>query len=319
MATEQPVEHYELLPGVTDEGTVLVLDAESEAYEKRLANVAKCGTWLHSINPLTGLYRSIMLHCDDYELCDLCRKVHENDIIARVANLADPNLRCLFTPRADWSVIKDQIGTKDDYLRLPQVDGTDLVIFISSDKSLGEPTNAPELLQVFDWNEIARTPKGSRVSGALGKDSNGSVAVKDETSEDECIVNIATYHITDEAGQEIGGAANRAIQLETIQATVDLDPKTGEELAHALHIRQDLYSKKLTESGYKYEIQYRREKIIPYKCNWGINSGIILQRKAVTDAKYHADKRTVPQNSPRWVYLGLTKEQYMAQHAPKTT
>ncbi len=119
--------------------------------------------------------------------CDFCRNKIAEDIKDRIKKAIAHfgSLRFVSGNRKDIGKIVRYYG-KESFLRLPQEDGTDFV-FIVTDASIGVELDS-DTFNGMNFDDVARSPKGCRQSGELGREKKNEEEFKYEISAYENVV-----------------------------------------------------------------------------------------------------------------------------------
>lgn len=153
-------------------------DEHKAANRKRLMD--NCGSRFYVMNPQTGRLATRYLLCHQQD-CDNCLTLRAEKEIRQLEKGMDTfgTIRMVVI-KSDENPAKfiRKLGragiTKDKRRRLPQEDGSTVILFASNGTELGGRVITVDETQDWDWMQLARRPAGTRTSGALGADPQES-------------------------------------------------------------------------------------------------------------------------------------------------
>jgi len=247
----------------------------TSSLEKQEARAAQCGQTFSHFNPETGRPGFYERKCGMFRLCDRCLEERANGFRIEMSRAAEQHGWAFFmkvvSPEERKSFVRQ--FKRSEYRCFPLEDGSFLIFYVnrnrSPDKNLESWENLSEedlrdelggevafhLVDVQNWNSIAKTPEGKNVSGNLGKPAI--------SSKDRAVVENWAIRSDLTLDQE------RACLEQACKETSDLDPHTPEEVEAALAVRKDAALRILKEHGAKkIECFSIRESIRISHINW---------------------------------------------------
>ena len=201
---------------------------------EREAKLNKCGSWYTFFSPQDGMRKSAQFQCKLKE-CPSCgerRGLELKDRLESLIRSSGVNM----AKGLDISVIR-KIG-KENYLRLPQSNGTEIIFL---DPSTGYGEEIPFFyFEEIDWTRIQNTPDGRITSGNLGK--------KETSSGDGYRVAVTTYEIDPQFSK-----IAKECEMRAIAQTYKMNPRTESEIQESINQRQFYYEFYLKTNNVVYE------------------------------------------------------------------
>lgn len=163
---------------MTDYWDQASIGATEETDERKAENrqrlMDNCGSKFYVMNPQTGKMTARYLLCHQQE-CDNCLGMRvEKEIRQLEKGMVDfGTIRMVvIQPDENPAAFTRRLGrtgiTKDMRRRLPQEDGSTVILFASNGTELGGRIITADEIEDWDWKQLARRPAGTRTSGALG-------------------------------------------------------------------------------------------------------------------------------------------------------
>lgn len=136
--------------------------------EKRFGYRQLCGT-PHRLGDGKGGSRLVRFFCHQDE-CPTCQQIKGESYKVRVQGMmgAGQQVTQLKVDAESSEVIRKNMS-KDDYLCLPQEDGTDILFIAVPDKVESGHILTEEDLGKLNWGDLTRRKEGRKISGGLGK------------------------------------------------------------------------------------------------------------------------------------------------------
>jgi hypothetical protein len=224
-----------------------------------LDDVDKCGTWELVPDHRDGVkFKIIKRACRHYELCPRCaadrawelseqfkltyRKLGGMRVIEVSLEDAEQMVRTISEQNKDTS---SGLTGNEFYSRRPLANGR-CMMFIHPNLPFGQPLE-PSELDALDWQAIALTPKGSKLSGSLCRVEvkKPIVVTIDDDSKTE------TVHIKSVGCREATREIRHEAWYEAIVETASLNPKSATAISNALETRIKHYIEALKRRGCK--------------------------------------------------------------------
>lgn len=188
-------------------------------------------------------------YCNCYLLCPECLKRRAEKLkeeVLKVAVAACGNLRVITLDSSKATELRRAIG-KDNFKCIPQESGKDLVIYNTEDQNVlnAFPGNLvdSDFFQNTDWQQVARTPKGRKMSGSITKSfSKVAPPQQSETEKKDKILGMNVYLLPDRDKEE-------QAWKQTLVKTINLDPQSPLELQQALLKRTNLFVNEFRDLG----------------------------------------------------------------------
>lgn len=205
--------------------------------EKRAGYRELCGT-PHRIGDGKGGSRIVRFYCHQDE-CDTCRKMKGESYKERILGSMGAGTKVItmkVSSKVSESVRKEI--DKDEYLCLPQKDGTD-ILFIDVTNSLSDGDYLDEReLDRMDWSEIARRMDGRKISGGLGRPAPKSKERPEGSYEVEDTAFLFSNHIL-------------AVDVlkEVVRLTYVVSVPTEEAMQELVTQRNDMFERMYQEQG----------------------------------------------------------------------
>ena len=136
---------------------------EEELRQFRLKN---CGKIFRLCVDLRGGFRRIVWRCGLFRECPVCRVHRQEELKDRVLRALQEGPVSAVLLSAEEAKLFTRPFSKEDYLRLPLEDGFNVIFFRPLSKAQSLTT---EDILHMDWPTYALTPRGRRISGALGR------------------------------------------------------------------------------------------------------------------------------------------------------
>lgn len=228
----------------------------------------KCGEFHWHFDPLTGRNVKKPHFCRKYHTCPTCKAMKEKELYDRIKPLIDnPKIRLI----VHNDCIANLNKTYDNRLHVPGEGGVYYSLVESDDLNVGKPLTE-ELAQIISAHAV--TPSGKRISGKLGKISSGT----GPNPEADGLIMEMPEEITRRAFkfQTLDGenfedeVLISQIERITIQETIDLEPKTINQLQDAIYVREQ----KLVEVAGRYGLAIlflyiETRMVLESKIDWG--------------------------------------------------
>lgn len=238
---------------LSDETVVILSDEEEELTpeEKRKLRLVRCGKFLgRRIDPLTGnlvafpsfcgLWRdNDCTHCFQRRLGWLKGRVLH--AIVKSKKEEKDGLRVVLAGGNEIRDITSSLN-KNDYLRLPLGGGTAILFVQGSASNAGAEITYEDAVKM-NWPEYINTPKGQRISGKLGKNSDSGEDGSGKGGKKDA------YEGPVLSPKDLSSKEELASWGEALKKTSDLDPHTVEELEEALWERVKVYTRAFRKAG----------------------------------------------------------------------
>lgn len=205
-----------------------------------------CGESRPKLNPKTGLWKVNPWLCHDYRNCENCKGLKQQaNKIFLMELLQQGNMRYL-PSTLDTSILNKQFGV-NEVKHYPQSDGTLYSVIHTTDESIGIPLTT-EIIEQLALKSIP--PDGKRLSGKLG---SKPTPLKEPTEENTAIesVEVRTVRILDKNGNPVVRQIVSKLEREVTKNTMDLEPKTVEELQQAIIQVEEEMVKVAQSKGYE--------------------------------------------------------------------
>jgi len=192
-----------------DMQSVKDMDLEDELEERRLGRIDNCGSWATRPNPSTGGYMSFQSKCGYWRRCPACYADRVAEFEARYVeclNQCGDNIRIV---EGDRKLVRKLRRYGVEYWAIPTEDGITVVFEAAGD--WGEEV-------IPDWEELAKTPLHTRVSGDLGK-----IVHAEEEYTTSYVIPVTVFIIKTDA------VPLSAIIEEATKLTSELDPAFDED------------------------------------------------------------------------------------------
>lgn len=231
---------------------------EKKKFKRKRNRIDNCGSWSNWYDPHTGKRTGYFFYCGAFRECSRClEKRAERELDWMKKSFLTGKLNALTKTIADRQTVSKMLRGihKDEYVRYPQSDGTDLLL---SDPTLGLAGEKIGISWIMnqDWKEILSTPEGRNKSGVIH--------IPKLTEKPEKFSIITTQQFTSDASQEvINGTMD-----EVVQETFSMNPQSAEEVEDYINDRSRRAIDKLKEQGYVTSIFVKKVKVVHNKIAW---------------------------------------------------
>jgi hypothetical protein len=208
--------------------------------DKKKPRVLKCGDYLEGCQIGTGYYSARKARCHRHRSCNDCLEFRAAQNMGRILQITDHGGSVLLITVANQAIAEAIIRnlSKEDYLRLPQENGT-IVMFIDSFRkdvvADFEYTviSKSKKVEKMAWKILANTPEHHKITGGLGKIRE---TVAGETIKGEVL--------------QVVTSATPSEKIEAFSEAVILTPEiptTAQEKLDAMNARTQAYYDTLRE------------------------------------------------------------------------
>lgn len=251
--------------------------------------LAKCGRYVTNINPFTGANEIHRRYCGNKD-CPTCGARRGREYATRIHGIIEKDQAILMITLSDSETTQlvRSLG-KENYLRMPQADGANVVFFKVTDDIASDTISRsiPVITAAIDWTTLQCSPNERIPSGNLGK------AKPADSSKTIHIVTL-DYYFPDRDHSAINYQATLAMS-----DTLSLDPRTPDDLQQAISRRQAAFSKRLSAANIAYEttIIHAVEKLSPIDWMIGIGESFhsLMALGAMTPASFRSKFNTLSQ------------------------
>jgi hypothetical protein len=222
--------------------------------EEQDARMAICGIgWTTRIDPFTDTATRGKDHCKILR-CPICSIIFGKKIRDQIERaLVGNKLVLSIMPHDAATQLLHQFSNNieahaDNYLRLPQPDGTDYIFAREGflDTVLLSPRSfTSDDLDSIDWPKVQMTPRGNAKSGKLGLQPK----VVKERDPDDAVVITRQIWTPPEAQQKVEQAL-----LATMAKTFTYDPHTLSEVKYYSRAKIDVLLRELDKLDVKYKV-----------------------------------------------------------------
>jgi len=217
---------------------IALQDAENDK-QKRSAEISRirvltCGGWRRSTDPQIGHSKLTHWYCDVWTECPTCRQRRASKFKKEAVQHLEGGYETRYERFSDETEVAEfcrDLGDKSNYKRLPQQDGTFIVMFDQDASTEGEKLTK-ENIDSIDWYEIVNTPKGKRLTGDYMKPTAGT-----EKRKDTAIV-IEEQPVF---GKNVPQNAIFHADELVMEKTHYYNPKTAEEVERCIALRQEMF------------------------------------------------------------------------------
>ncbi len=244
---------------------ILAKTAQKARIEQRRAErLQDCGNWSYWYNPHNGKRTGFTFKCGLFRECSACleRRAEDERGWLQNASLAK-SLNILRVPKERATKLLRR-KEKADYVRYPQENGVDLLIF-SDELELGGVAIDFNWVRTQDWAKIVNTPEGRKKSGSV------HMPASDEDMNDFTLITTKQFTTN----------ANRPQVLEAMQeaeeCTSELDPKTPDEVVEALNKRTNIATNLLEKEGFNVQVYEKRLRVWHDQIDWQEENGLKLR------------------------------------------
>lgn len=225
-----------------------------EAQQKRAKRVANCGRPGKQIEPSSGMYKAVHFYCGVHTQCERClnyRAVQFRSELSRA--LVDDQQVHIYRMDADEADTFVRHMARLHYMRYPGAEQDTVVV--RADVVQEFELEAGEVLSStnvdsFDWQSIANTPEGRKISGNL--DNIRKAPSTEGTT-------IRTFTLISGAPEDLTSQALR----QSIEETEGLNPQTAEDLEEAIYRRMSRAMNLILEEGYAAVMHMSHAKLSP--------------------------------------------------------
>ena len=198
-----------------------------------------------------GKFYRVTWKCKSRE-CELCKKERANKIKRQVNEALDIGMTYKVILDKEQSARLSRSLGSDNYIRLPQEDGTFIVILNTYDDKLVNKYGLERILTTndIDWGTISNTPEGKRMTGKLGK-----YIADDEPVGREITCDI--IHVYSDADEN---SMDQAME-QAVKETSDTIPETDNEYELAMNRRVNRYAAALKEMGFEINKMVKKVKM----------------------------------------------------------
>jgi hypothetical protein len=207
-----------------------------------------CGKIIDRVS-VNGKLITIHAKCGDYRNCPRCNAERIMLYRNRLLNTLDEGVElCEFTipPGLSSKAISKLVSPmgKDQYMRVPQPDGSCLVFAVSDNANIpsGYATHTLSETEVraLDWPNVVKTPPRRRITGDLGCPEKP----EQEKAENHLFKKMA-HVLTDATSEQRAECFKTAV----IEDSASETPNTVDELEAAMDRRVRVYAKHLQAAG----------------------------------------------------------------------
>lgn len=218
--------------------------------EKREGYRELCGT-PHRMGDGKGGSRVVRFFCHQDE-CDTCRRLKGEGYRDRINGMIGAGKKVIAMRVSDdiSEKLRKEIS-KDEYLCLPQNDGTDILfIDVSESPDAADSVCLDELsLDNFNWSEIARRVDGRKISGGFGKPAKK--IVEDDDAE--------SYEVTDTVYMFDDHVLAVEVLHEVIHITYAVQVASPELMQELVNKRNQMFEQMYKEKGGSIRMQFSRK------------------------------------------------------------
>ena len=231
--------------------------------EARRVRISDCGKWSYRFDPHTGQRTNYQFKCNLFRECAFCRGKRaelEYEFVKQASSIK--SLRYVVTSELNVvNIIRRNDGKRNNYVRFPQKDGNEILIYDESFTSpmpshIAENDATFEWVTGLNWDNVVNTPEGRNISGGVHRPKSDAPAEKFSIIQTQNFVTSASF-------PEVRKIMDKAIAM-----TQHLAPKTAEEVEDAIRIRTSKAKTLLEESGHQVRMYFKKEKLVLSKISW---------------------------------------------------
>lgn len=236
-------------------------EKEEDKRQRRLQRIKDCGKYAWWFDPHTGQKSGYIRYCENFRECPVCLerrakqeyewmklKIYQEEIqimVKRVPNKKEGN-------KLTRGISKDQ------YLRYPQNDGTEILFFDAlTGIDGGEPVDENWIRDnAHNWEDWVLTPEGRNKSGTLHMPSQPD-------NQEKTTVITTKQFITDAPEAVVSPIMDRIVE-----ETKHMNPKTPEEVEECLEMRFMRATAEIAQLGFNLSVYEKKFRLIHSKINW---------------------------------------------------
>ncbi len=226
----------------TDHSVILPTEDtdQDDSRQRRAERVRHCMALREIFDQHTGMPKRVSAPCNVWRECEDCGRRRKKALRERVerAVAAGSVRRVDFEPGDDGAKNVIRKYKRANVIRFPQDMGDGEcheTLFVATSDDIGVPVDAAYLKKVH-WFHMVMTPEGKHISGRLG--------ALPEKEDDSPVVQRMSFVVEGIHDDLIAQA-----QKQAIQQTINLDPKTLEDLQKALQRREMAFVRQVTRLG----------------------------------------------------------------------
>ena len=216
-----------------------------EKRQLRQQRIAHCGeAYGRYMDPQTGKLTHGVYHCGVWRECPSCFDYRKNKLRGAAhraildARKADKKLKLVQADKRTVDKLTRGVD-KSKYARYPGDDFDTLLIVEDECSSTGDVVSYDDVSEL-DWDTLAVTPEGRRMSGKLGRENAAP-------SDDVMKVKVTSFVLHRDTTKQQEKAALEA----TLKATAHLQPTTLAEVQKAVKTRHSVFVRELIKAGGK--------------------------------------------------------------------
>jgi hypothetical protein len=249
--------------------------------------------------------------------CTLCGYKRGYELQKRVAALLHPSANLIFDttlstyyvylPHAVSLAYRQRWHNKHCYLNIPQLDGSDLLIFQHTDLIPGALPVDKAFVNDSPWSQLQWTPDDLNVSGKLA-----TTKPVPTTKPDDYVYNPQIFI---EPAQQAPRAKDiRAVEQHVRVCGANDLPRTIKELQKALDRRAFIWASELTRRGIAHEIKLAKRNVVLAQINWDnhliTNADMLMRQDIAPEVGFNAVAVNLDNLKPAHIPSG----QYVLEH-----
>jgi len=249
--------------------------------------------------------------------CSICGYKRGYDLQQRVAALLHPRANLImetalptyyvYLPHAASLAYRQRWHNKNCYFTIPQLDGSDLLIFQHTALISGALPVDKAFVNDSPWSQLQWTPDGVNISGKLA-----ATITPPATKPDSYVYSPQIF--IEPAEQAPRSKDIRAVeQYVRVCGANDL-PRTVKDLQDALNRRAFIWASELTRRGIAHEMKLAKRNVVLAQINWDnhliTNAEMLIRQEIAPEVGFNAVAVNLDNLKPAHIPSG----QYVLEH-----
>lgn len=233
---------------------------DDQRRQRRMQRIIDCGKYAWHFDPHTGHKNGYIRFCDNFRECQTClerRAKKEYEWMKKKVYEGKIKMVCRIVSSREEANRLVRGVNKDQYVRYPQEDGTEIIFFDKEANVNGNPINPGWMRGNKDkWSKWVLTPEGRNKSGTM------HVPATPEEKEPFTTVTIKQF-VADAPDSTVS-----EIMDKVVEETEHMRPETPEEVEQFSETRFMMATAQLSKQGISFRVYEQKMKVYHNKIDW---------------------------------------------------